>query len=224
MNRRRFLSLSLPSVSYFSLPTRSSAEDSLAPAISLQSDNWISQAIKKKIDGGSVMPNPKFLVIHYTEGMSALSSIDYWKSSAAKGVCAHFVIERTGELYQCRSCQTTCWHVGASQWKGVAGLNSCSIGIELANAGCKISRGLLFGKYPARDGFIEAQHKHGGPVRQWEIFPSAQLKTCFALARALTAQFRFQDILGHDDAAPGRKIDPGPGFPMEALKAHCGSK
>ena len=57
------------------------------------------------------------------------------KQFSTYGVSAHYVIGRDGTVYQCHPFNKTCGHAGKSEWKGFENLNSCSIGIELANAG-----------------------------------------------------------------------------------------
>ena len=39
----------------------------------------------------------RFLVVHFTAGATGRSSVEYWRQ-LNKGVCAHFVIERNGEI------------------------------------------------------------------------------------------------------------------------------
>jgi len=46
-------------------------------------------------------------------------------------VSAHFVVQRGGVLLQFVSCDQRAWHAGASEWRGRAGCNDYSIGIEL---------------------------------------------------------------------------------------------
>jgi len=46
-------------------------------------------------------------------------------------VSAHFFLRRDGELLQFVSCDERAWHAGRSQWRGRAGCNDWSIGIEL---------------------------------------------------------------------------------------------
>jgi len=161
----------------------------------------------------------RFLVIHFTAGASAESSIGYW-NQLGNGVCAHFVIDRDGTIYQCRPCNRTAGHAGVSKWthKGMIykNLNACSIGIELANGG---------DTYPKRFSSLPpttAQHKNGGGMTQWETYPPAQLAACERLAMALCDRYHLDDIVGHDDIAPNRKNDPGPAFPLQKLRESCG--
>ncbi len=46
-------------------------------------------------------------------------------------VSAHFLIRRDGTLIQFVSCDERAWHAGASAWRGRAGCNDFSIGVEL---------------------------------------------------------------------------------------------
>jgi N-acetylmuramoyl-L-alanine amidase len=38
------------------------------------------------------------------------------------------------------------------------------------------------------------------------------------VCQALIEKYNIKEIVGHDDIAPGRKVDPGPAFPMQKLK------
>lgn len=159
----------------------------------------------------------RFLVIHFTAGASAMSSVDFWRTPDAKGASAHLVIDRDGTIIQCRPFNRTCGHAGKSSWKGFTGLNSCSIGIELANGGS--SYPTKFSKLPP---LFNTRHKNGGPPVEWETYTREQLAACEAVSKALVARYSLDDVIGHDDIAPDRKTDPGPAFPMGKLRAACG--
>jgi N-acetylmuramoyl-L-alanine amidase len=188
-------------------------------------DHWLDPVNRSPIPGGATMAIRRFLVIHYTAGATAQSSINYWRQ-LGNGVCAHFVIDRDGTTYQCRPCNRTAGHAGASVWKdpktGITyhGLNACSIGIELANAG---DNPTLTGKWSTLPP-IFARHKNGGPLVAWERYPAPQLAACEALSKVLVARYKLDDVVGHEDIAPRRKVDPGPAFPMQALREACGFK
>lgn len=187
----------------------------------IDSEHWLETAKRRPISGGAIMAIRRFLVIHFTAGASAESSINYWKELGI-GVCAHFVIDRDGTIYQCRPCNRTAGHAGASQWKDPKsgttyhGLNACSIGIELANGG---------DSYPEKFSSITpttARHKNGGPFTKWETYPPAQLAACEMLSKVMCDRYKLDDLVGHDDIAPNRKSDPGPAFPMQLLREACG--
>jgi len=174
------------------------------------------------VPGGSPMRVRRFLVMHYTSGATALSSINFWKTPDAKGASAHFVIDRDGTLYQCRACDTTCGHAGKSKWthagKTYEGLNSCSIGIEFANGGDSTNLIRRYSTLPA----LRAKHRNGGNVCDWERYTPEQIATGKELALVLVKRYNLDAIVGHDDIAPDRKVDPGPAFPMEEIRQHCG--
>lgn len=170
------------------------------------------------------MPVRRCVVIHYTAGATARSSINFWKTKSAKGASAHVVIDRDGTIIQCRPFNRTAGHAGVSRWRdpktGVLyeGLNSCSIGIELANAGDNVKLARRWSKMP----LVKAAHRNGGPAKDWEAYPPAQLAAVTKLVQALVKRYRLDDITGHDCIAPERKSDPGPAFPMEKLRQACG--
>lgn len=174
------------------------------------------------------MPTRRFLVMHFTGGWDAEGSIEFWKTPAAKGACAHLLIDRDGTIYQCRPFDHTAGHAGVSRWRDpntkqvFVGLNACSIGIELCNCG-----DLIRDRYPLKlgGGYIDrlsARHKNGGPFKLWERYPSQQIDVARDVARSLVQRYNLDDVIGHDDIAPNRKNDPGPAFPMGDFRKSLG--
>ncbi len=71
--------------------------------------------------------NPKVIVEHYTAGTSVTSVFNYYEANSPHlgelpGVCAHFVIDTDGTIYQEASLAVRCRHV--------IGINYTAIGIE----------------------------------------------------------------------------------------------
>lgn len=181
-------------------------------------DHWLEGAIRKPVPGGRGMPVRRYIVMHYTAGASAESSISWWKQPAAKGASAHIVIDRDGSVFQCRPFNMTAGHAGVSRWvdrtSGVEykNLNSNTIGIELANGG---------DTYPTKFSKlspVKAKHKNGGPEREWEAYTPEQLAAAEEVCQAIYRRYHIDDVLGHDEIAPSRKTDPGPAFPMAAFR------
>lgn len=77
---------------------------------------------------------PKYLIMHYTAADTASSAINWMLDPKAK-VSAHLHIDREGNIVQLVHFNVVAWHAGKSYWKGLTGLNSYSIGIELQNTG-----------------------------------------------------------------------------------------
>lgn len=89
--------------------------------------------VKSPNVGGNIKDH-KYIIIHYTASESASSAIGWMVSSESK-VSAHLHIDREGEIVQLVGFDKVAWHAGASFWKGINGLNSYSVGIELQNTG-----------------------------------------------------------------------------------------
>ncbi len=168
---------------------------------------------------------PRWLVMHYTAGRSAEGSISWLVNRQAKA-SAHLVIGRDGKITQLVPFNVVAWHAGASRWEGVSGLNNHSIGIELDNVG-RLDQ--VAGKWvsPLKivvpdDQVRVARHKNdapGMPPSGWQTYTPEQIDAAFSVAQALIDHYDLQDIIGHDDIAPGRKSDPGPDFPLASLRA-----
>lgn len=164
---------------------------------------------------------PEYLVMHYTAGGSAQSSIR-WLTDAAARASAHLVIGRDGAVTQLVAFNRKAWHAGRSTWAGRSGLNNFSIGIELANSGpLKRSGGgwrTDWGAPIDAAKVLEATHKNSTTARGWEDYPEAQLLAALEVATLLARRYHLKDVVGHDDIAPTRKFDPGPAFPMQSFR------
>jgi N-acetylmuramoyl-L-alanine amidase len=66
---------------------------------------------------------------------------------------------------------------------------------------------------------LVATHKNESNPRGWEVFTQTQMESTISAARAIVEEYNIEQIVGHDDIAPSRKIDPGPAFPMANFKA-----
>ncbi len=172
--------------------------------------------------GGAMAPS--YLVLHYTAGRSLESSVESLCTRKPQGnASAHLVLGRDGRIVQLAPFNIVTWHAGVSQWAGLVGLNSHSIGVEMDNAGLLKRVGsqyqAWFGKAYPEDEILLAAHRNGGPVSPWHSYSEVQIERAIELAGLLVEQCGLKDVLGHEDIAPGRKSDPGPAFPLAALKS-----
>jgi N-acetylmuramoyl-L-alanine amidase len=166
---------------------------------------------------------PSYVVMHYTAGASAESSID-WLTNPAAQASAHIVVARDGSITQLVAFDRQAWHAGRSEWQGVEGLNAYSFGIELDNGG-PLQRRVdaawytPFGLRIPDEEVVEGSHRDGGPPSGWHSFSTEQLLAAADVANLLVRHFGLLDVIGHDDIASGRKRDPGPAFPMQTFRA-----
>lgn len=165
---------------------------------------------------------PRYLVFHYTAGKSATSSIN-WLTNPESKASAHLVLARDGTITQLAPFNIKTWHAGLSHWDGLSGLNGCSIGIEMDNAGPLKKVGdkyqAWFGTLYAEDQVIFAKHKLDDEPHWWHAYTETQIKKALELAQLLVRHYDLKDVVGHEDIAPDRKRDPGPAFPLEHVRA-----
>jgi N-acetylmuramoyl-L-alanine amidase len=163
--------------------------------------------------------DPSMIVDHFTGGASAESSAA-WLCDRRAAASAHVVVDRDGSIIQLVPFNVRAWHAGVSTWRGRANCNTYSIGIEIANYGLLTKR--MDGTFVSASGatiapgmVVERKNKRG-IHGFWEVYPPAQLAALDDLHRALIEAYpSIREAVGHEDIAPGRKIDPGPAFPLE---------
>ncbi|MDH5424988.1 MAG: N-acetylmuramoyl-L-alanine amidase [Gammaproteobacteria bacterium] len=165
---------------------------------------------------------PDAVIIHYTAGSSAESSVTSLSNPKQK-VSAHLVVGRNGEIYQLVPFDTIAWHAGVSEWNGRKGYNKYSIGIEIDNAGILKPNGSgkyvsWFNKTYSPDEVIKAKHRNSGAEQYWHQYTEEQINAVFEICECLCENYAIREILGHEEIAPQRKTDPGPAFPLERLR------
>ena len=148
-------------------------------------------------------PSPNFdarmlpvtmLVLHYTGMIDAASAIARLCDPVAK-VSAHYVVDESGGVMALVGEGDRAWHAGRSHWRGIADVNSASIGIEIVNPG----------------------HEHG-----YRPFPEPQMAALLPLVAGIVARHGIApgNVVGHSDIAPTRKEDPGELFDWDRLARH----
>ena len=133
----------------------------------------------------------KIIVIHYTGMQSERESIIKLCNRKSK-VSSHFLINQNGKVYRMVQDNKIAWHAGKSCWKNYKNLNKNSIGIELVNKG----------------------HQFG-----YTNFTKKQILSLVKICKILIKRYKIKknNIIGHSDIAPLRKVDPGEKFPWEHL-------
>ncbi len=133
----------------------------------------------------------KYIIIHYTGTKSLLEALNIFKDENSQVSC-HWLISKRGKLYKIVDEKNVAWHAGISYWKGDIMLNNSSIGIELDNIG------------------------HG---LNYKRFSNIQMSTLEELLKLLINKYNIkkQNVLGHSDIAPDRKLDPGELFSWDRL-------
>jgi len=130
----------------------------------------------------------QFLVVH----SFALPVPDMIRVMKNLGVSTHYLIDTQGNITPFIPEDSVAFHAGTSSWRGRAGLNATSIGIELQNP--------TLGQTP---------------------FSEPQIKAFQALARSIIDRYNLPKahIVAHSDIAPTRKVDVGSAFPWRELAA-----
>ncbi|UDG81674.1 N-acetylmuramoyl-L-alanine amidase AmiD [Candidatus Profftia lariciata] len=151
----------------------------------------LSQSIDERI---------RFLFLHYTAEDFHASL----KTLTNQHVSAHYLVpanpsKNNGKyvVWQLVPEHQRAWHAGASSWRGRTNLNDTSIGIEIENKG-----------------YIESILG-----RMWLPYNIKQTNLVIALSKDIVQRYAIlpQNVVGHMDIAPHRKLDPGPLFPWKQL-------
>jgi N-acetylmuramoyl-L-alanine amidase len=174
-----------------------------------QIHNWKNKQAIKHLEG---------IIIHYTAGASAQSSVRYL-SDPTKKVSAHLVIDRDGSIFQLVPFNIKAWHAGKSSYLGRKNMNDYTIGIELQNYGPLTKDGAYFytwfkKKVPITQVWTEPGKHHN---TYWHDYNLLQLKTVRNICELLIKKYNLKYIAGHSDITT-RKQDPGPAFPLDDFK------
>jgi N-acetylmuramoyl-L-alanine amidase len=131
------------------------------------------------------------LILHYTGMRTGQEAIDRLRDPQAK-VSSHYVVEEDGAIFRLVPEHRRAAHAGVSHWRGHAGLNARSIGIEIVNPG----------------------HEWG-----YRDFPALQMAALCELCLGVLARHPIpaRNVVGHSDVAPDRKQDPGELFDWQGL-------
>ena len=172
-----------------------------------------------KLDGGE----PDSIIIHYTAGSSAESSVRTLCNPRYKA-SAHLVVGRDGSVTQLVPFDTIAWHAGKSSYAERHGFNKYSVGIEIDNAGRLTPSGgrysAWFGRKYDPDDVVEAVHRNESKTSYWHAFSEEQIDTVHEICEALIETYPIEMILGHEEISPRRKSDPGPAFPLDNMREH----
>lgn len=184
-------------------------------------ENDGSQAQFKRSPNQSGIIKPRFLVMHYTAGSNAASSVNWLLNPQAKA-SAHLVIGRDGSIVQLVDFNRKAWHAGKSEWRGIIGLNNHSIGIELDNPGLlKGSPGswkTSWGRTVADADVMVKAIENSGVMQGWHTYTEIQLEVAREVSLNLVRHYNLEEVIGHEDISPGRKNDPGEAFPMSTFQ------
>jgi N-acetylmuramoyl-L-alanine amidase len=163
------------------------------------------------------------LVIHFTAGSSAKSSIDVLcNGNAPNRVSAHIVVGRDSSITQLVPFDTIAWHAGPSSYNGRTGFNNYSIGIEIDNAGPLTKQGdayvSWFGRSYKPEEVFEGIHRNQKVLSYWHRFTEDQIAIVYELCQLLIQTYNIKQILGHEEISPSIKVDPGPAFPLDKMR------
>lgn len=125
------------------------------------------------------------IVLHADAGRSEEGTLS-WLAEPRSKVSYHYLIGRTGTVYQCVPDARRAWHAGKSTFQGRSNCNDYTLGVSFANN----QKGEPFGVGQLEAGVAlvaELCRKHGIPPER---------------------------ITMHSVVSPGRKVDPGPLFPF----------
>lgn len=130
---------------------------------------------------------PNFVIIHHTAQNSCDQTLKTFTMVKTQ-VSAHYVICKDGTIHHMLNDYLRAWHGGAGKWGNSTDINSNSIGIELDNNG-------------------------------FEIFTESQINSLLLVLEKLKKAYNIPaaNFIGHEDIAPGRKVDPSVFFPWKQL-------
>ena len=174
----------------------------------INKEGWLSEAekhISPNFDKRPINSEIKLIVIHNIslppenfepENVKKLfkneldfESHEFFHTIKDLKVSSHFVIDRTGKIYQFVSVYDRAWHAGLSSFKSQDNCNDFSLGIELI----------------------------GSDYAPFEDSQYDSLNKLIKILCSSFPGIKKENIVGHSEIAPDRKTDPGPFFDWSKL-------
>jgi N-acetylmuramoyl-L-alanine amidase len=201
------------------------------PVLAIENHKLVGVPYVQDNMGGPL--TPEVILIHYTasrSGPATARALQHETMKASVGVVA----SPDGSFIQQVPFNRVAWHAGKSIYKGRQSVSNFSIGIEVVNPGpIRADKETLVIEWnapqgkpyphmkPWTGGLVEAKHRDGMcPFKFWCVYPDVQITAVVALCHLLLATYpTITAVTGHENVAPGRKIDPGPAFPWGGLVA-----
>ena len=139
------------------------------------------------LEHGSPVNVPALIVVHamgeYILDPDPIHAPDFLEKL---GLSAHVLVAPNGDIYSCRDTDEGAWHA--------RGYNKNSLGIEF---------------------LVEGEHDYGSFLKAiknpW--VKHEQLESGVTVVRTWLADYDIEKVVRHSDISPGRKVDPGEGFP-----------
>jgi len=156
---------------------------------------------------------PKGLIVHYTAGWSNKeSNAERTLQGGKKNGYTYWSMSESGTIYMDTSAQEMGYHCGTKEHKN-------HLGIEICNGG-KLNfttRETWFGYRPPDDRIRFSDSisniERGFYMTYTPEQEKALIELCLWLKKTYSS-FSFDNVLGHDEVAPGRKNDPGAALSM----------
>ena len=147
----------------------------------------------------------RFLVFHYT----AVNFSESVRILTGPYVSSHYLIpegpvNNKREIYRLVPENLRAWTQGVSYWRGRYNLNDQGIGVEIVNLG----------------------YRDINNSRTYFNYTSSQIQSAIELCLDVVRRYKIdpENVIGHSDCSPGRKVDPGPLFPWKLLYDNgCGA-
>jgi len=142
---------------------------------------------------GASHQSPKMIVVHAMgeyvtpDGISYESAPDFLENL---GLSAHALVQPNGMILRLREDTEGAYHA--------RGFNTDSLGIEI---------------------LVPGKHTYGTFIKAigTKYVSDAQYTAALEQCREWVQKFGITKIVRHSDISPGRKVDPGRGFPWEAF-------
>lgn len=146
--------------------------------------------ITDHIEYGGGSQEPTEIIIHamgeyIKDGKQVLHAVDFLKKYK---LSAHGLIAPNGDIYRCRFDNEIAWHA--------RGFNKNSLGYEF----------LVPGEHDYRS-FVDMIKR--------PYIADIQMESGLMLAKDALQTHNINSIRRHSDVSPGRKVDPGEGFPFK---------